>query len=46
MQEMEKTTGVFMIATIFALAIGAVIGIGTIVLIAYVLAFLQDVDKN
>jgi hypothetical protein len=35
-----------MIATIFALAIGAVIGIGTIVLIAYVLAFLQDVDKN
>jgi|Laugrespbdmm15sn_2_1035079.scaffolds.fasta_scaffold00972_13 hypothetical protein len=43
---MEKTTGVFMIATIFALAIGAVIGIGTIVLIAYVLAFLQDVDKN
>jgi hypothetical protein len=43
---MEKTTGIFMIATIFALAIGAVIGIGTIVLIAYVLAFLQDVDKN
>ena len=43
---MEKTTGVFMIATIFALAVGAVIGIGTIVLIAYVLAFLQDVDKN
>ena len=43
---MEKTTGVFMIATVFALAIGAVIGIGTIVLIAYVLAFLQDVDKN
>jgi hypothetical protein len=41
-----KTTGVFMIATIFALTIGAVIGIGTIVLIAYVLAFLQDVDKN
>jgi len=35
-----------MIATIFALTIGAVIGIGTIVLIAYVLAFLQDVDKN
>ena len=46
MQKMEKTTGVFMIATVFALAIGAVIGIGTIVLIAYVLAFLQDVDKN
>ena len=35
-----------MIATIFALTIGAVIGIGTIVLIAYVLAFLQDVDRN
>jgi hypothetical protein len=35
-----------MIATIFALTIGAVIGIGAIVLIAYVLAFLQDVDRN
>jgi hypothetical protein len=31
-----------MIATVFALAIGAVIGIGTLVLIAYVLAYLQD----
>ena len=35
-----------MIATVFALAIGAVIGIGTLVLVAYLLAHLQDVDKN
>ena len=35
-----------MIATVFALAIGAVIGIGTLILVAYILAHLQDVDKN
>ena len=41
---MEKTTGVFMIATVFALAIGAVIGVGTLVLFAMLLAHLQDLD--
>lgn len=35
-----------MIATVFALTIGAIIGVGTLVLIAYILAHLQDVDKN
>jgi hypothetical protein len=41
---MEKTTGIFMIATVFALAIGAVIGVGTLVLFAVILAHLQDLD--
>jgi len=41
---MEKTTGVFMIATVFALAIGAVIGVGTLVIIAYLLAYLENID--
>jgi hypothetical protein len=41
---MEKTTGDFMIATVFALAIGAIIGVGTLVLIAFLLAHLQDLD--
>ena len=41
---MEKTTGVFMIATVLALAIGAAIGIGTLVLIAYLLAHLENID--
>jgi hypothetical protein len=31
-----------MIATVFALAIGAIIGVGTLVLIAYLLAHIQD----
>jgi hypothetical protein len=31
-----------MIATVFALAIGAIIGIGTLVIIAYVLAHIQN----
>jgi hypothetical protein len=31
-----------MIATVFALVLGAVIGVGTLILIAYVLAYLQD----
>ena len=31
-----------MIATIFALVIGAIIGIGTLVIIAYVLAHIQN----
>jgi len=35
-----------MIATVFALAIGAIIGVGTLVIIAYILAYLEDVDKN
>jgi hypothetical protein len=35
-----------MIATIFALMIGAVIGVGTLVLFAVILAHLQDVDKD
>jgi hypothetical protein len=35
-----------MIATIFALILGAIVGIGTLVLIAYILAHLQDIDKN
>lgn len=30
-----------MIATVFALVVGAIIGIGTLVLIAYVLAHIQ-----
>ena len=33
-----------MIATVFALAIGAVIGVGTLVLFAVILAHLQDLD--
>ena len=33
-----------MIATIFALSIGAAIGIGTLVLIAYLLAHLENID--
>jgi hypothetical protein len=41
---MEKTTGDFMIATVFALAIGAIIGVGTLVIIAYLLAYLEDID--
>jgi len=41
---MGKTTGDFMIATIFALSIGAVIGVGTLVIIALLLAFLENVD--
>lgn len=35
-----------MIATVFALMIGAVIGVGTLVLFAVILAHLQDVDKD
>jgi len=35
-----------MIATVFALAIGAIIGVGTLVIIAYILAYLEDIDKN
>ena len=31
-----------MIATVFALVLGAVIGVGTLILIAYVLAYLQN----
>jgi hypothetical protein len=33
-----------MIATVFALSIGAVIGIGTLVIIAYLLAYLENID--
>jgi len=33
-----------MIATVFALALGAVIGVGTLVIIAYLLAYLEDID--
>jgi hypothetical protein len=33
-----------MIATVFALSIGAFIGVGTLVIIAYALAYLQDLD--
>jgi hypothetical protein len=35
-----------MIATVLALVIGGVITIATFVCIAYVLAHLQDVDRN
>jgi uncharacterized membrane protein required for colicin V production len=42
---MEKTTGVFMIATVIALLIGAIIGIGTLVLFAMLLAHVQNVDN-
>jgi len=35
-----------MIATVFALILGAIVGIGTLVLFAVILAYLQDVDKN
>jgi hypothetical protein len=35
-----------MIATVFALILGAIVGVGTLVLFAVVLAHLQDVDKN
>jgi len=31
-----------MIATVFALVLGAAIGVGTLVLIAYVLAYIQN----
>ena len=41
---MGKTIGGFMVATIFALLIGAAIGIGTLVIIAYLLAYLEDID--
>jgi hypothetical protein len=34
------------IATVFALAIGAIIGVGTLVIIAYILAYLEDIDRN
>jgi hypothetical protein len=44
LQTMGKTTGDFMIATVFALALGAVIGVGTLVIVAYTLAYLQDLD--
>ena len=33
-----------MIATVFALAIGAFIGVGTLVIIAYLLAYLENID--
>jgi hypothetical protein len=33
-----------MIATVLALLIGAIIGVGTLVLIAVILAHLQDLD--
>ena len=33
-----------MIATVFALSIGAIIGVGTLVIIAYLLAYLEDID--
>jgi hypothetical protein len=33
-----------MIATVFALLIGAIIGVGTLILIAVILAHLQDLD--
>jgi len=33
-----------MIATVFALAIGAIIGVGTLVIIAYLLAYLENID--
>lgn len=35
-----------MIATVLILILGAIIGVGTLVLFAVVLAHLQDVDKN
>jgi hypothetical protein len=41
---MGKTIGGFMIATIFALSIGAAIGIGALVLIAYLLMYLENID--
>ena len=44
-QTMEKTTGVFMIATVLALVIGAIIGIVTLVLFAMFLAHVQSVDS-
>jgi hypothetical protein len=33
-----------MIATVFALAIGAIIGVGTLIIIAYLLAYLENID--
>ena len=42
---MEKTTGGSMIATVLALLIGAIIGIGTLVLFAMLLAHVQNVDN-
>jgi hypothetical protein len=41
---MGKTTGGLMITTIFALAIGAFIGIGSLAIIAYILIYLEDLD--
>jgi hypothetical protein len=41
---MGKTTGDFMIATVFALAIGAFVGVGSLVIIAFLLAHLEDID--
>jgi hypothetical protein len=35
-----------MIATIFALILGAIVGVGTLVLFAVVLAHLQDADED
>ena len=35
-----------MIATVFALILGAIVGIGTLVLFAVVLAHLQDIDRD
>jgi hypothetical protein len=35
-----------MIATVFALILGAIVGVGTLVLFAVVLAHLQDVDRD
>ena len=35
-----------MIATVFALAIGAIIGVGTLVLFAILLAHVQSVDNQ
>jgi hypothetical protein len=44
LQTMGKKTGGFMIMTIFALAIGAFVGIGSLVIIAFLLAHLEDLD--
>jgi len=35
-----------MIATVFALILGAIVGVGTLILFAVVLAHLQDVDRD
>jgi hypothetical protein len=44
MQTMGKATGGFMIMTIFALAIGAFVGVGSLVIIAFLLAYLEETD--